>query len=83
MAWPYAQPSWPFRDRKPIPRDPFSINTPPKYVPLADHCNRRSMNFSQWCAHIATCTKPECREILRNHIQTCEAFGVEFHPPRS
>ena len=75
--------AWPFHDRKPISRDPFSVNTPPKYVSLPDHCDRSSMRFSEWRAHIATCTKPECREILQNHIETCEAYGVKFKLPRS
>jgi hypothetical protein len=47
-------------------------------------CEERgeTKTFREFVRHISTCTKRECREVLRNHIELCEHFGVEFHPPQ-
>jgi len=74
MPWPYnVNPSVSLQHRR--------QNAQRTFIPIPDPCKRRAMNYRAYLKHIASCTKPECREVLRNHVSLCESFGIEFHPP--
>lgn len=59
----------------------YKLNAPQARPPALCKLRELTPTFRDFVRHIAECKHPECRDVLNNHIELCEHFGVNFQSP--